>query len=140
MKLLPNKVDRMVSPITSPTITNASLYGTLSRCSRSRNRSRVNLSPQNDFNCTSCNSWRLSQRPSSTTPEKKEDEMGQEVNRITLWKQNSTVEQPEPQRFGSLGRHEDRLIRKYLQRHSSMGSRSFLPETSGDGYFNYGGR
>lgn len=142
MKIPSNKVDRMVSPIPSPTPPTASLYGTLNRCYRSRHCSGIIHPSQNDITCGKHGNWRSFQGHPGAMLKTNEVEAGNSTSKISLWNQKSTVELPEPQRFGSLGRHEDRLIRKYLQRHTSMGSKSFLSEIGGDGmgYGHYGNR
>ncbi|EUB57568.1 hypothetical protein EGR_07579 [Echinococcus granulosus] len=131
------KVDRMVSPIPSPLPSqpSVSVYGTMDRSSRTRNRSGTFNPSQNDYDNGGFSTWRSSQFYPGVTAgntgvqSERVTDLG--ASRISLWSQKTSVEQPEPQRFGSLGRHDDRLIRKYLQRHSSMGSRAFLPETGG---------
>lgn len=132
-----NKVDRMVSPIPSPhrSQPSISVYGTLDRFSHNRNRSGIFNPSQNDYDSGDFGTWRSSQFYPGVTAgyakiqSERVTDLG--TSRISLWSQKTSIEQPEPQRFGSLDRHDDRLIRKYLQRHSSMGSRAFLPETGG---------
>ncbi|KAM3184695.1 hypothetical protein ACTXT7_007824 [Hymenolepis weldensis] len=139
------KVDRMVSPIPSPphpAQSSTSIYGTLSRYPRSRHQSGVFAPKQGDLDISIGNgipnsgygTWRAPRGHLGLTAEYtgEADERRTSANlgasRISLWNQKiTTVEHPEPHRFGSLGRYEDRLIRKYLQRHSSIqGSRCII--------------
>nr|CDS30350.1 Mitochondrial inner membrane translocase complex subunit Tim21 [Hymenolepis microstoma] len=150
------KVDRMVSPIPSPplpTQSSTSIYGTLSRYPRSRHQSGVFLPKQGDLDISIGNgvpnsgyaTWRAPRGHLSLTAEYngEADDRRTSANlgasRISLWNQKiTTVEHPEPHRFGSLGRNKDRLIRKYLQRHSSIqGSKVFLPETIGSNAYSH---
>lgn len=138
----------MVSPIPSLPLSNQlplSIYSTLNRYPRIRHRSGISIPRQYELDIPvssgvtngAKNIWRFPQAYLGVTAENTAGRYGRrasenlEMGRISLWNQKaSSVEHPEPHRFGSLGRHEDHLIRKYLQRHSSIqGLKALLPES-----------
>uniref|UniRef100_A0A5K3EZN3 SH2 domain-containing protein n=1 Tax=Mesocestoides corti TaxID=53468 RepID=A0A5K3EZN3_MESCO len=132
-------VDRMVSPISSPppgaeTACGAPSISTLGR-TRTRNRSGLCTSSHSPHHHDPNDGSYSSSKPSlsharCTTYRNVENTQMPKLgaSRISLWSQNTSAEQPKPQRFGSLGRHDDMLIRKYLQRHATTGSKVLLHE------------